>query len=166
MTTGKIPHVSHPKGDSKQENDRLYADWAAGKGPDPTTTGLTAEEQRLFLALTPNLMEMFTRYHMDYHLQPSFYEEGHHNLIGMHVDEAVYASMYFGFAGPGEYADRAAMAPHIEERILGMAPDTVNILVKASPDVIRRRMKESPHENGIVQETDIEQVLQRFEVID
>ena len=159
----KIPHVSHPSGGGKEENDRMFVDWAAGKGPDPTTTGLTAEEQKLFLALTPNMMEMFTRYHMDYHVQPSFFNDAHHNLIGMHVDEAVYAPMYFGYGGRGEYADRAAMAPHMEERILEMAPDAVNILVTASPEVIRTRMNEGPHENGLVQEKDVDQVLERFQ---
>ena len=97
----KIPHVSHPPGDSKEENDKAYADWSAGKGPDPTRMGLTTDEQELFLALTPNLQEMFQRYHLDYHLQPSFYAAPHHNVIGMHVEEAVYAPLYYGYGGPG-----------------------------------------------------------------
>ena len=68
----KIPHVSHPPGDSWEENNKAYADWSAGKGPDPTRMGLTAEEQKLFLALTPNLQEMFHRYNLNYHLHRSF----------------------------------------------------------------------------------------------
>lgn len=159
----KIPHVSHPPGDSKEENDKAYANWSAGKGPDPTRIGLTTEEQELFLALTPNLQEMFQRYHLDYHLQPSFYAAPHHNVIGMHVEEAVYAPLYYGYGGPGEYADRTQMVRHIEERMLEMAPDTVNILVTATPEVIRQRMKDDPHENAVLREKDIEHVLHRFE---
>ena len=159
----KIPHVSHPPGNSGEENDKIYAEWAAGRGPDPTRMGLTSDEQKLFLALTPNLQEMFQRYHLDYHLQPGFYKEPHHNVIGMHVEEAVYAPLYYGYGGPGEYADRTKMVRYIEERMLSMAPDTVNILVMASPDVIRARMKENPHENAVLNEKDVEYVLQRFQ---
>ena len=52
----KIPHVSHPP-------------------------GLTAEEQEQFMALSPNLKEMFQRYHIEYHLSPSFYGDPHHNSV-------------------------------------------------------------------------------------
>ena len=43
------------------------------------------------------------------------------------------------------------------------APNTVLVLVKASPEVIASRMKENPHRFPIVQEKDIEYVLGRFE---
>ena len=159
----KAPHVSHPKGSNKEENDVLWAAWAAGTGPDPTRTGLTPEEQAGYLALSPNMQEMFQRYHMDYHVQPSFFGEGHHNLIGMHVDESVYAPLYYGYGQPGQYADRTQMVHHMEERILEMAPHAVNVLMKASPDAIRSRMKADPHPNAVVQDKDVEHVLERFE---
>ena len=38
------------------------------------------------------------------------------------------------------------------------APDTVPILVKASPEVVTRRRKENPHPSGVVQEKDIEHI--------
>ena len=44
-----------------------------------------------------------------------------------------------------------------------VAPDTVLVLVKASPDVIRRRMAENPHENGLVKDEDVERVLEAFQ---
>ena len=44
-----------------------------------------------------------------------------------------------------------------------VAPDTVLMLVKASPDVIRRRMAENPHENGLVKDEDVERVLEAFQ---
>ena len=84
-------------------------------------------------------------------------------MIGMHVEEAVYAHLYYGYGGPGEYADRTKMVRHIEERMLDMAPDTVNILVTASPEVIRQRMKDNPHDNAVLKEKDVAHVLQRFQ---
>ena len=44
-----------------------------------------------------------------------------------------------------------------------VAPDTVLVLVKASPEVIARRMRENPHREGLLQEKDIEHVLEAFE---
>ena len=53
--------------------------------------------------------------------------------------------------------------PQVEKTMLQNAPETVLVLVKASPDIIRRRMRESPHEKGVLRETDIQLVLDRFE---
>ena len=134
----KLPHVSHPP-------------------------GLTDEEQQQFLALSPNIKEMFQRYHMEYHLQPSFYERPHHNLVGMHIDEAVYAPLYYGYGGKGQYADREVMARHVEERMMRVAPETVHVLVRASSEVIASRMGRSPHQNAVLQHKAIEYVLRRFD---
>ena len=35
--------------------------------------------------------------------------------------------------------------------------------LKASPEVIRKRMKENPHQTGVLQEKDVEYVLERFQ---
>ena len=133
----KIPHVSH--------------------------SPHTDEENEQFLALSPRLKESFQRYHMEYHLSPSFYGDDHHNMVGFHVDEAVYAPLYYGYGGPDEYADRAWLGRRIEAHIMEVAPDTVLVHVKASPEVIARRMKEDPHDHGLVQEKDIERVLERYQ---
>ena len=159
----KIPHISHPPYKTQEESYGRFSAWAEGCGEDPTEVGLTDEEQKQFLALTPNIKEMFQRYHMDYHLQPAFYSYDHFNVVGMHIDEAVYAGLYYGYGGDGQYANRKVMARHIEERILVLAPDTVHILLKCTPEVIRERMKEHPHKNGLLQDKDVEFVLQRFE---
>ena len=159
----KIPHVNHPARDDLSTVDRLYEEWTAG-GPDPTTIGLSPEERNQFLSLSPQIKEMFQRYQMEYHVRPAFYKNmPDHNIVGMHVDEAIYGPLYFGYGGPGEYADRAVNVRYIEERILELAAHTVSVLVKATPEVIRRRMTDSPHEDGLVQEKDIEYVLRRHE---
>ena len=123
---------------------------------------MTDDEQKAFLALPPNLQEMFQRYHMEYHLQPSLYGDHHHNMVGFHIDEAVYGPLYYGYGDTEPYT-RSWMARNIEAHIMEVAPDTVLVLVKASPEVIAKRLKEDPHQNGLVQEKDIERVLQRFE---
>ena len=161
----KIPHLSHPAFmfESLEATEKGWADWAAGRIEDPTRTGYTDEEQDLLLALTPNQKEEFQRYHMDYHISPVFYSYDEHILVGMHYDEAVYAELYYGYGGDGEYSDRKENVAYLDERILGMCPHVVLILLKCSPDVIRRRMKENPHKNAVLQEKDVELVLRRFE---
>lgn len=128
--------------------------------PSPELEG---GDRNLLTDATPRFREMFQRYQINYHLHPAFYSEPDHMLTGFHIEEAVYAPLYYGYGGPGEYAERTALARAIDREIMETAPDTVLILVKASQDVISRRMKESPHKVSLVQEKDIEYVLQRFE---
>ena len=47
--------------------------------------------------------------------------------------------------------------------MLRMAPGSVLVLLKASPSVIAQRMHENPHRHQVVEESDIEHVLVRFE---
>ena len=127
---------------------------------------LTEEEQGMVMALTPRLKEMFQRYLIEYHLQPSMWDKGkwpHMAAIGFHIEEAVYAPLYHGYGGNGEYAERSRYARHIEERLLTLSPGFVLVLVKASPEVIARRMKSNPHKNSPLRERDIEHVLRTFE---
>ena len=159
----KIPHLNHPPAETPEESDAAFQAWAEGRGEDPTMMGYDDEEQTLLLALTPKQKEAFQRYHMEYHVSPTFYSYDHHNLVGMHIDEAVYAGLYYGYGGDGEYADRKQYARHVEETMIERAPDTVLVLCKASPDVIRRRMNENSHPNAVVQEKDVDMVVARFE---
>ncbi|MCZ6676406.1 MAG: hypothetical protein O7E52_04065 [Candidatus Poribacteria bacterium] len=124
---------------------------------------LPAEAQAEFLALSPRLKEMFQRYIIQYHLNPMFYSDPDHNLVGFHIEEAVYAPLYYGYGGKSEYAERTKLARMVENEMMDIAPDTVLILLKASAEVIIKRMRENPHPRGAVQEQDIEHVLQRFD---
>ena len=83
--------------------------------------------------------------------------------MGLHFDEAVYAPLYYGYGGVGAPFDRRLLARQVESRLMEVAPDTVVVLVKASPQVIAQRMREAPHPQGLVREGDIEVVLERFE---
>ena len=134
--------------------------------------GLPVEEQEQILALTPYLKESYQRFHLADHMQDGYYllgaedtgdlAEGNHLVVGMHIDEAVCSSLYYGYGGEGEFGDRVSYARHIEKRMVEMAPDTVLVLLTCAPDVIRKRMKADPHTNSLVQDGDVERVLGRF----
>ena len=160
----KLPHVSNfspPQSD--EEKQALIAEYPDAARGDWSRTGLTEEEQQMILGLTPKLKEMLQRYHMEYHLHDSFYRQPDHIQVGAYIEEAIYAPLYFGYGGEGEYADRRQTSRSYEKQILERAPDTVLVLVKASAEVIKKRMSDWPHHNGALQREDIDSVLARFE---
>ena len=126
---------------------------------------LTDDEIEQVHGLSPRLKEHFQRFQIEYHLSPSFYGDRHHNLVGCHIDEAVYAPLYYGYSleKDGHAKSRSRQGRRTESHIMEVAPDTILVLVKASPKVIASRMKENPHREGLIQEKDIEHVLQGFE---
>ena len=120
------------------------------------------EEQRQYLALSPKIMETAQRHNLYYHSPSESSSNEDRLVIGHHIDEAVYAPLYFGYGRTGENGDREVIAWQIEHKIKKFEPELVLILVKASPEVIARRMKEGAHPNAVVQEKDIE-LLRRFQ---
>jgi hypothetical protein len=135
------------------------------KLPDTKPHGpeLTEEEIAQFDALSPRLTEVIMRHNLYYHT-PAKPSSGEDFLgIGIHIEEGIYGPLYYGYGGPGELGDRQTIAKSLEQRILNYAPETVLILVKASPAVIAKRMKENPHKYPVVPEQDIPDVLQKFE---
>ncbi len=123
-----------------------------------------AELQREVLGLSPKLLEQFQRHMIWRHLHHSLVRDQHDYLsINFYYADAVYAPLYYGFGEPGSFADRTRRARHWDAEMLGMAPDTVIVLVKASPDVIRERMKAAPRARMLLKESDVEHVLDRFE---
>ena len=60
------------------------------------------------MALSPKLKEMVQRYHLQYHLHPSFYKQDDHIMVGAHFDEGILGPIYFDYGGDGQYADRRA----------------------------------------------------------
>ncbi len=131
---------------------------------------LSHEAQESYKAAHPEVKEMFQRFMIEYHASDEFYDEPDHNLMGFVTEEEVYAPLYYGYGGKDSQAperapegQRSSYARHVEGRVMQRAPHSVLVLVKASPDVIRRRMKEDPHRRQIVREKDIEHVLGRFE---
>ena len=133
----------------------------------PHTVGhpsvLTEEEQRQLLALSPRIKEVIQRHNLYYHTQAFESDEPDRLVIGMHIEDAVYGPYYFGYGGADEEGDRRVISAHLETRIMTLAPETVLILVKASPEVTADRMRRVPHPNGVLQEEDIPYILSRFE---
>ena len=128
--------------------------------PSPELSG---SDRDMLLKASPGFREMFQRYQIEYHLHDAFYSDPDHLLTGFHLEEAVYAPLYYGYGGPGQYAERTTLARQIERQIMEKAPDTILVLLKADLDVIAGRMKESPHPGGVLQEKDIEYALERFD---
>ena len=135
------------------------------KQPDTAPHGpaLTDEELQRFQALSPRLREVIQRHNLYYHTPQESSSDLTTLYIGLHIDEAIYGPLYYGYGGPGLIGDRSVISQHIEHRIMKHTPETVLVLIKASPDVITRRMREAPHKHQVIREEDIERVLTRFE---
>ena len=83
--------------------------------------------------------------------------------IGLHIDDGVYGPMYYDYGGDGKPHDRKVVSQQVEDSIIRFAPDTVLVHVKASADVIARRMEENPHPNSPVKAEDIPSLLDQYE---
>jgi len=121
------------------------------------------EEQKQLMAMVPSLKEKYQRYMINYHFNPAFYSDNDHCVIGFYYSETVYAPLYYEYGRPGEYADRVQMVRAWDHEVMQIAPDTVLVLMKASPEVIKQRMAAHKERKSILQEKDIEFVLKRFD---
>jgi len=122
---------------------------------------LTDEEQRQVLALSPTIKDNMQRHNIYYHTPHQDGEEDR-IVIGLHIEDAVYGPHYFHYGAAGYFA-RSKVSRQIEQRILKFQPDTTLVLLKAAPEVIARRMKDAPHQNGVLKESDIGHILHRFD---
>ena len=148
---------------------------------------LTGQASGEYKAAHPQIKEMLQRFMISYHVSESFYSNADHNLMGAHIEEAVYAPLYYGYGGKDSGAptrspegQRTELARHYEEEILERAPEVVLVLVEASPEVIRERMRTNVFPDaettaaqqrskpfgeptrGVVREEDVALVLDRF----
>lgn len=123
---------------------------------------ITGDEVKQFLALSPRIMDTVQRHNCVYHSKAMKGMEDK-IIVGMHIDEMVYGPHYFNYGQAGTGGDRRAFGLGIERTILAEAPDTILVLVKASPEVIAKRMKANPHPHGVVKEKDIPLILGRFD---
>ncbi len=135
------------------------------KQPDTKPHGpkLTDDELAQFQALSPRHREVMQRQNLYYHTSYPAKSDMTSLVIGLHVDEAIYGPLYYGYGGAGQMGDRQVIAKHIEQRIVQYTPDTILLHVKARPEIIRQRMTEAPHARPVIQEPDVEHVLTRFE---
>ena len=125
--------------------------------------------EKQMLGLNPGLMEHYQRYQIFNKLTPGYVEMPDLFLLDWYYSDAVYAPLYYGYGGPGQYADRRMMARSLDREVLSLMPDMVLVLMKASPEVIRTRVEagESPfprrHKDTLFQGKDADTVLDRFD---
>ena len=115
----------------------------------------TTEEQDQVLALSPRIKETIMRHNVVYHAT-GLSGKTDKVVIGLHIEDAIYGELYFGYESRRQFMDG------IENRILNAGKDAVLCHVSASPEVIRSRMAENPHPNGVLRNPDVELVLERF----
>ena len=127
-------------------------------------TETSAAEQQI-LGLTPKLKEMYHRYHIYYHVH--HYRGADDLSVGFHIEEAIYARMYYGYGLAGSQYDRDVITEQIETRLKQISEDPIIIVhMTATPAVLARRMtelKDSPeHTNSPVKESAFPAILERF----
>ena len=132
--------------------------------PGKQEADLNAEEdEQQIMGLRPSVLEQLTRHMVWRHLHPDIYRKNEHVLTtNQYYADAVYAPIYYGFGEPGSFADRRQRAREWDNELLSVAPDTVLVLVRASAEVIRRRMRQGQRSRVILKENDVELVLERF----
>ena len=123
----------------------------------------TPELVAQMMELDPWMQECYSRYMTHYHLGKGFYSENDHCVVDWYYADAVYADLYYKFGRTGEYAERRAMARYYDKDVMEVAPDTTLVLLKASPEVIRQRVRAEQRPLSVLREQDIERVLQRYQ---
>ncbi len=127
------------------------------------STELPEDEREKLRALGPKAREQYQRYMITYHLNPAFWKEDYDLvLVGFHIEEAIYAPLYYGYSAPGMYAARSAEARDVEKAIMENDPQAVMVLLKAETEVVRQRMSQHPNPSSPVREEHIEMLLKRF----
>ena len=127
---------------------------------NPTTD---PRENDQVAALIPSLQEKFQRYQIAYHIGLEFIHNDDMLAINLYYGDAVYAPLYYGYGGIGVYGDRRFMARYWDKSMLEIHPDTVLVMTKASPEVIRQRMRENPRPKCPITDQDVDLVLSRFD---
>ena len=130
-------------------------------GPAP---GLSDADRRTMLGLSPKLKEMLQRQSLVMHFGDAG-ELTDQILAGFHLDDTVYGPLYFNYGGPDEPqgGPRTRYARYVEEQFRKRAPETVFVYLKASAEVIARRMRDEPRPWGVLKHEDIERVLGSFD---
>ena len=120
------------------------------------------KETQEHINFSPRHRQGYHHYMLAYHTAPGFFNDPHHLMTGMHIDDEIYGPKFKGY-GEDQSGTLRLLSRHFERDILSAGPDTVLVLVKASPDVIRNRMKKSPHKYPLIKDQDVETVLSQFE---
>jgi len=135
----------------------------------PDNVDLTVDDEKRadqVLALDSDFLAEHLHYMNTYHLQHLSQEATKDMDLWMtnwYFADAVYGPLYHDFGEPGHVFDQKRIVRDFDRRVMTAAPEIVLVLLKASPEVIVRRMRENPHPRCILQEKDVEFVLGRFQ---
>ena len=117
--------------------------------------------------LSPWLLEQLQRAMIWRHMHPTMTDvttEGQDSIqVGLHYAEAVYAPLFYGYDGPASFTDRVRRAREWDQVLLQIMPDIVLVLVRATPEAIRERMRAGPRHRGLLRDKDVERVIELFE---
>ncbi len=119
----------------------------------PDAFHLSDEEQTAMLTMMPAIKERFQRFQLVYHVR-LLHRYQHILMGGFHIEEAIYGPRYYY---PGK-------TQHVREYEPDMPDDVLLVHLKATPDCIRRRMKDAPHPHTLVPSAEVEQILDSFEL--
>jgi hypothetical protein len=121
----------------------------------PDRQFLSEGDARAMLDVPPVIKERFQRFQIYYHLDVL---ENHADCLlgGFHIEEAIYGPRYY-------YPENVFPIPYLRKIESKLPKDTILLLLRAAPDVIRRRMAEAPHPYSVVRPGDVEAVSAAFE---
>ena len=117
----------------------------------------------------PGLQQLMQIYNINNKFTRGYLEMPDLFLIDWYYSDAVYAPIYYGYGGPGQYADRQMIARKFDAEVNELMPDMIFVLMKASAETIRNRVKEgkspfpSRHQHTYFDVKDTEIVLERFD---
>jgi hypothetical protein len=121
----------------------------------PDRQFLSEADARAMLDVPPVVKERFQRFQIYYHVHV-LQDHADCLLGGFHIEEAVYGHRYY-------YPNDVFPVPYLRKVESQLPSDTILLLLEASPDVVRRRMREAPHQYQIVPPEDVEAVSAEFE---
>ena len=119
-------------------------------------SSLPKKDRDVMLSLSPQFKERFQRFQSIYHVRiMNNYRDALE--VGFYSEDTIYGPLYYGYE-PHFLAIRHGRRLEKE-----LPDDTILVLLTASPDTIRKRMDENPHEYQVIRKEDILKVLKAFE---
>lgn len=120
-------------------------------------------DEKQIMSLRPAVLEQLQRHNIWRHLHHKLFKNADVMFINHYYADAVYAPIYYNYGERGSFADRISRAREWDSELLEIAPDVVLVLVKASADIIRKRLKENCVSSDILQSKDVDKILTDFQ---
>ncbi len=149
-------------------------------------------DQEKIMSMTQTGKKRIAAWGHVYHTPQRIWGLGYGDAIfeGYYIEDFVYGKLYYEYKelesksvvppdDGEEFIRDMAVTPHIrhipymqgqnhghyyESLIMSSAPETILLLMEASPEVIARRMKEAPHQPQRIKEKDIPTLIEMFRI--